>query len=27
VEEAGFVLYDDMAFRAFEAALHSTTPR
>jgi O-acetyl-ADP-ribose deacetylase len=27
VEEARFVLYDDRAFRAFEAALRSTTPR
>jgi O-acetyl-ADP-ribose deacetylase len=27
VEEARFVLYDEQAFRAFEAALRSTTPR
>jgi O-acetyl-ADP-ribose deacetylase (regulator of RNase III) len=27
VEEARFVLYDDRAFRAFEAALRSMTPR
>ena len=27
VEEARFVLYDDRAFRAFEDALRSTTPR